>query len=442
MRPEKITAAILALTLAAGIPFFASCDKSDNTSETGTDTQSVSASNLNTQETEQSLTLVSNGKSEFSIVCPDLWEPTYSQALKNIQTAVLEKTGVKLTLTTDLQTGLSYGETVNNNNYEILVGPTNRAESVHVSDSIGEGTFYLSISGNKILLCGSDEFYVYCAVNYFIENIIGGASDGSEIVIEKDFVYTDSSVEKNVGNLIASGLQISDELTVEKIMDIPADGSYKYMQGGASDGKYLYFLLNDGDSTDASMSKIIKVDPETMQTVASNSGLAVRHANDMTYDSVNKRLVVSWCNVDSTKVSFINPETLAITAIKTTAQGHYAIAYCEETDKYVVGNSGGYDFSVLNSNFRYPEKYTGVETGYVKQGMECDANYIYFIQSPTKTTEQNNIVIVYDWNGNHVRTFSVALASESENIISFGDYFYSAFNTSDGMQLYKLSLNY
>ena len=214
------------------------------------------------------------------------------------------------------------------------------------------------------------------------------------------------------------------EVTIEKKLSIPTfvEGYKKcYMQGGGTDGKYAYYIINEGGATGLEKSRMYKIDLETYEIVAQKQDFLWSHANDVTYDSKRGVIVVCHCNK---KISLLDPETLdELEVLELTTGGQYSMAYNAKRDQYAIGKSMCYDIGITNSDFELIQTYPG-EDGYTKQGMECDDDFIYFFH----TGKRNNWIWVYDWDGNYLKKFTVPMVGESENLFIRGDKFIAAFN--------------
>ncbi len=178
------------------------------------------------------------------------------------------------------------------------------------------------------------------------------------------------------------------------------------VQGACTDGEYAYFAVNRGDT------KILKYNVSTWKLKKKSSTLSLGHANDMTYNPKKNTIIVANHEPDHRKLTFIDPNTLTVTGEKKIKLKIYSISYNEARNQYVVGISGTYDFAILDSKLNVVKKFKGVDTGYLRQGMDCDDNYLYFAQSGTN----GNIIVVYNWSGKHVDTIKVDKSMEIENI--------------------------
>lgn len=198
---------------------------------------------------------------------------------------------------------------------------------------------------------------------------------------------------------------------------------YLSQQGSTTDGEYAYILLENGDIGRCS---IWKIDMKDWSVVKTQYGLELDHGNDMTYHPGLNQLLVVHNKPHYTRVSFVNPDTLEILDRKTMPYQIYSMAYEPSRNQYVIGISGSYDFAILDGEFKKVVRLKGVNTGLVKQGVACDENYIYFPQNTDDARE--NVLMVYDWEGNFITRIPVDTRKEIESLFRCGDDWYIAFN--------------
>ena len=160
------------------------------------------------------------------------------------------------------------------------------------------------------------------------------------------------------------------------------------MQGGCSDGKYAYLLMEgsnvviDGVNYDKGH-VISKVDMSTWQVVAVSEPMALGHGNGMCYNPNMGQLVISFCNdisntpdVDESKcVAFFDVNTMKITGTYELDLAINAIDYNAKRDLYVVGIKGNAAaFAVLDHNFVELGWYPGNNCNLGSQDVDCDDN--------------------------------------------------------------------
>ena len=226
---------------------------------------------------------------------------------------------------------------------------------------------------------------------------------------------------------------------------------YATVQGACTDGKYAYFAVQESSTV------LLKYDLKTWKLAKKATVSGLGHANDMTYNSRRDIIVVANNSAVDDKdaddlLTIVDPETLKVQGTvealrkktakeieqeqkeqnKNTQKTNqnddkkdykvlkvYSVAYQESEDRYVVGLSGGYNFAVLDKDFKQVKQYKGENTGYTRQGCDCDDDYIYFPQS-----DGRNVVVIYDFSGKHIDTVSLNHSHEVENLFHVGKDFY------------------
>lgn len=237
----------------------------------------------------------------------------------------------------------------------------------------------------------------------------------------------------NVFTAQAQGAFYSSATTLAIKNNIEKDaslGNHVTAQGACADSRYAYFAIDNGYVT------LLKYDVNTWQLVQKKHGLNLGHANDMTYNANTNTIVVANNSPDFDTVSFVDPNTLSVIGSKKIDYKIYSIAYNENYQRYVVGISGTYNFAILDNDFNLVQEVKGYQSGYLRQGGDCDDAYIYFSQSGGGS----NIIVVYDWYGNYVDTISVSKSLEIENIFHVGNTMYSTFHYY-GNFVYRIGIN-
>ena len=201
------------------------------------------------------------------------------------------------------------------------------------------------------------------------------------------------------------------------------------VQGGCTDGKYAYFIIH------GSATRLLKYDLKNFKLVDMVDCIGFDHANDITYNSKLNRLVVTNNSPHYDVLTVLNPDTLEVTSNQKLKLDVYSISYNEKTNQYVVGISGTYDYAVLDGKFKVVKKYSGVNTGYTRQGCDSDNEYIYFVQG-----EKSNIVVVYDNKGNLVKKIKIDENLEVENMFHVGTDFYITMHYY-GNYVYRIGLS-
>lgn len=216
--------------------------------------------------------------------------------------------------------------------------------------------------------------------------------------------------------------------------DEAATRNYYVQQGATTDGEYAYMIM---ENQKESLCSIWKVSMETWEVANVAYGLELSHGNCMAYHPERGQLVVVHNKPRYNVISFVDPETLEIVEDVELGFRVFSMAYNPNSDQYVFGLSGGYDFVITDGEFNVIKTCTAQNTGLVTQGVDCDDTYIYFPQCSKDSTV--NQLVVYDWEGNYVNTVRVSAFQEIEDIFHVGDKVYIAFNAR-GSYVYEATL--
>ena len=232
----------------------------------------------------------------------------------------------------------------------------------------------------------------------------------------------------------------SIELEEYKTVNIRTDGQgnvYNYAQGSCSDGKYLYLMMNNSQST-AYRSSLHKIDLATGETVQIVDGIQSGSSNDLTYNEKTGQIIVAIDNPDKNKIVIIDAASMTVTETKTLNQKIYSIAYDKSKDGYFAGLSGSYDFIFLDASFnQVGDKFTGKSTGYTKQGSECANGYVYFLQSKV------NAIAIYETSGTLATVIKLPElnVTSAQSICYANGAFYIGFQVDNvGCVIYKATL--
>lgn len=223
-----------------------------------------------------------------------------------------------------------------------------------------------------------------------------------------------------------------------------SESDYRANQGGGTDGTYSYHALcKKGSKTYA---KIIKTRLRDMKVVKVSKDLKLNHANDITYDPVNKRLVVTHNAVKRKRVTFVDPDTLKSLGYKdikipatlkgatksqmSAIKGFACVTYMtggKYKGNYIGIISGNHNFLVLDRNFKPMEyitvnsKFNGSQIYY--QGADNIGDKLYVAVYP-RSKSRRDFVVAYDMDGNFKGKISLLKGYETENIFHSGDTMY------------------
>jgi len=379
---KKVLSLILALLMLLS---FAACDKDDTIQADGTEPTGDAPKQEESADVPQ-VNPFELLTTQFTIVYPKDAKAMYGVFAEKLKNAISEKTGCTVGVIND-------GTAATNEDYEILLGETNRAETAEIS--CPKTSFIISTKGTKIVIKGYNDDYVFEGILYFIDNCIGAKDSGKLFTLDKNFSYSQKGTPSAALYLSLGENVVSDVLTPTLVQELEAqrDGDSQktltLIQGGCTDGEYFYFLITDGTDNANDQTRVVKVDPKTNEVVKTGPIISVAHANDMTYDSKHDRFVVAWCSINTFNVSFVSPKSLAVTGTGTITNhtiGCFGIAYDPISNTYSCAESNykvnGYGLLILDENLRLIKRLDGGGVGHTAQGVDCDDVYIYYSQSP------------------------------------------------------------
>ncbi len=437
-------ALILFLALSISVPAFAACNNtSDPTDTVGlNETEAPKTSDAQTEETVESVII--NAENAGSV--------------KIVRSENLVSSSVELGLYIDFRKQLEAcfsadikmkddflmpNETVDPELIEIIVGSADRDESAELGEKLkaaGTYAYGIIVRGSKIAIAGSSPYLAYIALDYLLENLVTEAADGSkQIKLEDGFEYIQTSEYDypSPREIIDSGREYAF-YTLERIANIPFKGNYRTVQGAGSDGKYAYVALID-KSTTPETGIIHKYDMSTWEIVATSESMPSAHTNDITYDSKNHRLVISYCSATDgyRGIVTVNPDTLEFIEYIYAPTVNRGVCYLPDKDQYVFAVN--YVYYLTNDKF---ETISSIPDGYpllTTQGFYCDGDLIYDPRWDSKADHQ--IISVNTMSGKFVGAVPLYnIQGEPESIFRDGNTF--VMNCGGSRGIFRLALLY
>lgn len=327
---------------------------------------------------------------------------------------------------------------------EILVGDTAREASIELKaklDALGSHGFGIIVRGNKIAINGTTFYLLYRGLDYLMENLVTKDDAGNlSLVLEEGFECFVKTEEGFISpeEVMASGREMAF-YPIETLAKVPESQGCTVMQGGGSDGKYAYYaMINKSTTPETGM--IYKFDMSTWELVAKSKPMPSGHTNDITYDSKNHRLVISFCSAtDSYKgLVFVNPDTLEFIEYTVCPTSNRGVCYLPETNQYLFAT--GYTFHLTDENFNTIKSTTDGYAKLTTQGFYCDGKYIFDPRWQSGARFQTITINTLD--GQFIAAVPFYnVDGEPENIFRDGNSFVMGCNNSDSvfrlMLLYK-----
>ena len=426
-----ISTVLVSLTLV-------SCNSVKNIPIETADTASIAAETEITTTAPAPLTVFENGKSEYKIVRSGKVNGIEQQLFLQFYQQMDARSGCKFSYIEDT---IAYGKTPDPTAKELLLGDTNRQESITLREkltALGGNRFAILVGENKIAVVGTDAYQTYLGLDYLMSTFIQADENGTPVMrMEMDFEYISENCEStdrfDLQQLKESGRGFCFAMT-ERVIRVPTVEGCNTLQGGGTDGKYGYFALIN-TSTSPETAVISKYDLDTMELVMTSKVLPSGHSNDITYDSKNHRLAISsgldnWCGT-----VYLDPDTLEIIDHKVAPISHRGIEYLPETDQYIIGT--GYTIYTTDAELNPISYFNCQDPQYVTQGLTTDGKYVYDVRF--SSYGGTHYIIIHDMQGNYMGSARLSgITYEPECLLIRNGEFYLGCNHANSV--YHLEL--
>ncbi len=191
---KKITTLILALCMI--LPLLASCTGGTSDETTAPNVPDETTVEQTEAPVATGLLLVSEGISDYIIVRPSDCQSFILDAMSELRATVKDKYGVTLTPKDDWVKDVKDGEAYISEAPEILIGATNRQESIEALATLHPGEYKICVSGNKLVLIGTTDYLTALAVETFV-SFVKASADGSELSVPADYSVLKSQEDFN-----------------------------------------------------------------------------------------------------------------------------------------------------------------------------------------------------------------------------------------------------
>ncbi len=379
------------------------------------------------------LVFADNGATDFRVIRSESAQGYYLDTAKAVYQKLKDK------LSDDFKLGVDWLSPLDPDpatSHEVLLFSTSRDESAAAMADLAPDSYIIRITDCKVVIVGSTLSACIVALYHFFDFVIPNytINGKTEFPVGLEIKNEVSAASVNVGVALRAGKTVCADFEI--LFEYSGKDNFGTAQGAATDGKYVYVAMKKKEG-EHETDRIVKIDMATWEIVAESEELPLDHANDMTYDPVNKILIVT--NMLNNIVSLIDPEELKITKQKTPAYGSWATGYIDGAGQYVFLAYGTPSGLVITDTDLNPIRSSPLESApnYIGQGMDADSKFAYVPLSPS-TGKSDNIIQIYDLaTGEYLGIVSVATKMESESMFHVGDDVYLHFNSS-GSKIAKL----
>lgn len=148
-------------------------------------------SNNGQNTNKEVIALITQSLSDYTVVRPDTTSAAVRQATADLSSAISKATGCSLPLGTDW---VNHGESAPADTPEILVGLTNRQESIDAKAALKQNEYTVCMMGKRLVLVGYDDECTAAAVTAFIKLLPSLVKEESALSLDADFKLLDTYV--------------------------------------------------------------------------------------------------------------------------------------------------------------------------------------------------------------------------------------------------------
>ena len=189
------------MLIAIQLMALVACNNNDNGDNVPSDDPSVTTtaqggSEAPSDDTTAAVQEQTIDLSKYILVRPETCENTLLSTAASLRTELTAICGAEVKISDDW---VKKGESPDNDNFEILLGATNRAQSIAALEGLNAGDYVIEIVGNKIIICGGSDKATVAAIEYFRANCI---VDGKVVIdgrIEQKKSY--SAIDATIGGV-------------------------------------------------------------------------------------------------------------------------------------------------------------------------------------------------------------------------------------------------
>ncbi len=181
------------------------------TQDTPDDTSDTAATG-NTEAEVPGILLAADGKAVYRMIVAENAASAFRTKAGTLMKAFADQYGTDIEYRTDF---VYRGESAENDIPEILIGKTNRPESISAMEKINDpGEFYIDISGCKITIAAANVDALEAALGVFISAVRSMPDNGKTLYIDKDMALSGKVDIKErlvlLANQRASEIQVHD----------------------------------------------------------------------------------------------------------------------------------------------------------------------------------------------------------------------------------------
>lgn len=378
--------------------------------------------------------VISGTSSSYKVVYPADASRQVKQDATSLRAAIYKATGVKLELTDEASASAGH---------QIFVG---------LETFPDEYSFCIKREGENVVIAASDEKILSYALYDFDKNVLSQKSRAKAGLLRieaGDFKTKSLGGPLTIKHVMGTRMYYKTEVKSFGTSGPSPETGVTSTQGAVSDGEYIYFAFRDnadngaGDTGVYSVIVKDKITDNGLERVAATEKFVGGHANSMAYCDTDGLLYLVAAN-NSGAIVRIDPKTMTVVDTKYYMPAPTAITFNREQGKFMMRSGSNLTVSdaALSRVIVSTKRSDGSK--YVTQGVGSDDMFCYFPVSPSSAngTDNNNQLLVYDWEGNFIQTITIDLPYESEDMFTVGSRYFINFAGSKavGHRVYELVL--
>ena len=167
------------------------------------------------------LTVFENGKSEYRIVRSGKVDGIEQNLFLQFYLQMDQRSGVKFSYVEDT---IAFNKTPDPTTREILLGSTNRAESIALKEklqALGGSRFGITVGEYKIAITGTDSYQTFLGLDYLMENFIQSDENGLPAMrLENGFEYISEENNEDADSNPTANAHTSPATAVMIVMNV------------------------------------------------------------------------------------------------------------------------------------------------------------------------------------------------------------------------------
>lgn len=347
---------------------------------------------------------------------------------------------------------------------------TKEIDTLYKGISSGEETSYFSGSQELIdqQITSTKDYYWACYTIKFSENstylstpIRMTLSINDEEITTRTTSFNDELNNIYNGDLV-DYLDLAGDnynITLKKVSDNIKSDPYKIPQGGCTDGKYLYYALNEMGSKNT---KLVKYDISTKTTTFSDVIEVIKKEEKGIYTKTPGKTFfyhnMIGLIIQDGSIKFFDKETMKENTTQTLPftgdiekSKIYDVSYNEKLDRFVLINTDGNMYFATNDLVTYDSGITiAITDSFSLNDVSSDDNYIYAVGG--KDGLIGGEISIYDWYGNIIKEkinfndtdnktgITLNQGVNVQSVIKFDDKYYCAVNRYNDKGLFICEL--